>query len=185
MASARIFTAGAIALVSITVFNQRQRLKALSSMLGPKWNNLHPDVQQRAVTVLDAANDEFSPDGLAVGIFDGWRSTAAQQKEIDEGDSFVSSAMRSFHPWGMAVDFVFITPSGQWTWLPDPADADNSGYWDPRWNRLGRLIESAGFSWGGRWNQRDGPHAELPVIRPSALMANFNSFPEYQRTWAA
>ena len=170
---------------ALAIIAARQRLRAVLSRLGPKWTNLHPDVRTRAELVLIDANAEFETDGLAVGVHQGWRTIDQQQKEIAEGDSFVSHALRSFHPWGLAVDFVFIDKAGRWTWLPDPANAKNREFVDPRWHRLGAIIERHGFKWGGRFRTVfDGPHAELGLEKTNTLISRFGGFDQWQTSWA-
>lgn len=153
------------------------RIRQLASKLGDDWNMLHPEFQARALAVLDAANTAFAKDGLRVGIYDGYRDVSDQLREIQEGDSFLSHPLNGYHPWGLAADFVFIDRAGRWTWLPDPADPSNTGYIDPRWYELGAIIEAAGLEWGGRWDQFDGPHAQLDIARPSELRREWDDNP--------
>lgn len=145
--------------------------------LDSKWSKLNPEVKPRALQVLDAANRVFADTGYTVHIFDGWRPVASQQGHIESGASFVNDALRSYHVWGLAVDFVFKDSKGNWTWEPgaDCAIYDLSCHgtrW--YWDKLGEQIEAAGFEWGGRWRTFDGPHAQLTTLgRTSALIASY------------
>lgn len=153
--------------------------------LGPKWDHLHPIVRERAQRVLDDANAEFADDGLRVGMFDGWRDLDEQAVHIGAGASFVSATLDSYHVWGLAVDFVFLDRFGRWTWLPDPENPDNRAYRDPRWYRLGKIIERHGFEWGGRWPKFDGPHGQASDLTTvSALRSMFRTPDDYVAQFA-
>ena len=153
----------------------RQTLRQVLSRLGPTWTRLHDEVQRRAINVISNAAGEFAGDALTVGPFEGWRSVANQEREILEGDSFVTQPLRSFHPWGLAVDFVFIDARGNWTWLPDPNNPNDRRFVDPKWHRLGAIIERHGFGWGGRFSSFDGAHAQLPIMPIDGLLANYGT----------
>ena len=34
---------------------------------------------------------------------------------------------------------------------------------DPIWQRIGKIAESLGLRWGGRWRKRDMGHIEMPI----------------------
>ena len=177
---AQIITAATITALAGVVYSERQRFRAALSRIGPKWTNLHPEVRARGERVLIDATQEFEADGLRVGVFDGWRTIAKQEKEISEGDSFVTHALRSFHTWGLAIDFVFIDKRGGWTW--NPSNAPDG--WATEWNRLGAIIERHGFNWGGRWQTRDGPHAELELEPTATLISRHGGFDQWRNSWA-
>lgn len=149
--------------LALAAASQAQKIKGLTAKLGESWSNMHPEMQRRALQVIERATREFAPAGLTVGVYQGWRDVAEQLKQIEEGDSWVKDPLNSYHPWGLAADFVFIDSGGRWTWLPDESHPDNTSYWSPQWDRLGVIIERAGLEWGGRWRHRDGPHGQLPV----------------------
>ncbi len=140
-------------------------VRAQLSRLGPSWENLHPEVKRRALAVLREANRVFNPRGLWVGVFEGWRTEARQRQVMQRGTSGVRDWRYSYHPWGLAVDFVFLDRLGRWTWDRPRSD----------WDELGRIIEAQGFEWGGRWRSFDGPHAQLPLLKPSQLIAEYGA----------
>ncbi|MDR1748038.1 MAG: M15 family metallopeptidase [Spirochaetaceae bacterium] len=85
-----------------------------------------------------------------------------------------SSSGRSFHSWGLAVDFVsdswnryyiywkWIRESGSDRWMLIPPEQ--------RWNPPDAVIsafESEGFIWGGKWELWDNMHFEY---RPEILL---------------
>lgn len=160
-----------------------QDIRAALATVGPEFSNLHPQVQARAMQVLDAANAEFEADGYKVGIYEGWRDPATQARRIADGASGVTTPLASYHTWGLAVDFVFIDRFGRWTWLPDQKNPGNTAYRDPKWARLGAMIEAAGFEWGGRWRNFDGPHAQLPIVRTDQLRAAYATPADYIQTF--
>jgi hypothetical protein len=172
-----LLIAGA-ALMVASLWNGKN-LRAVMTMTGAGWHNLHPEVKTRAIRVLERAAAEFAHDGLMVGIFEGWRSVDTQRNKIATGDSFVSNPLSSYHSWGLAVDFVFLHGPGLWTWEPTGDEVIDRALWE----RLGLIIESEGFEWGGRWKTFDGPHAQLPLMRSAQLIEKYSA-PEAYITWA-
>lgn len=59
----------------------------------------------------------------------------------------VTQVKKSFHNFGLAFDFLFVTQDGK-------------RVWDGPWNKAGALGESLGLTWGGRWKAPDRPHLE-------------------------
>lgn len=169
----RWIIAGGITAGVIATMHRAQDLRAALAKTGKGWNNLHPGVQERALKVLEESVPVFETSGLKVGIFEGWRDLDTQRARIADGASWVDDALNSYHPWGLAVDFVFLDRLGRWTWLPDPKNPNNKAYVDPKWYTLGTIIERAGFEWGGRWRSFDGPHAQLRVQNVAALKKNY------------
>ncbi len=143
---------------------------------------VNPEVRRRANIVLDAANLEFAADGLQVGAFAGLRTVADERKNMDKGVSWLGLPLHSYHVWGLAVDFVFLK-NGRWTWAP----TGNEGVDHTLWVRLGKIIKSAGFEWGGDWSGKkfDGPHAQLPLMRVAQLQVRYHLPGEYIKTWVA
>jgi len=148
-----------------------KEIRSSLSMTGAGWDNLHPTVKQRAKNVIKKANKEFKKTGLSIGIFEGWRTEARQREVMGSGSSWVKDYRNSYHPWGLAVDFVFLDQFGQWTWEPIK---DNDAAWyeyvtqiftgdanAQAWDKLGDIIKAEGFEWGGDWKNRDAPHAQV------------------------
>lgn len=157
--------------LAAAALTQLQTIRQLTAQLGDDWKKLHPDVKRRALHVLAEANEHFAPKGLQVGIYDGWRDVKEQLQQIAEGDSKLKNPLNGYHPWGLAVDFVFIDRAGNWTWLPTD---DNKP--DPRWHELGAIIKRNGFEWGGEAFGAgffDGPHAQLPILSTTALRTRY------------
>lgn len=159
-------------------------IRAGLSMTGAGWDKLHPEVKARAERVLRKAAQEFTRDGLMVGIFEGWRDVSVQLKRIEAGASTVKNPLQSYHPWGLAVDFVFLHGPGLWTWDPDNLGKGADQRQSQAWQRLGEIIRSEGFEWGGDWKTLfDGPHAQLPLMRTAELNSQYHQPGEFI-TWA-
>ena len=158
-----------------------RELRAQLSMTGAGWDELHPEVKRRAAAVLQDANKLFKPQGLSVGIFEGKRTIARQLEVMGSGNSFLNDALRSYHVWGLAVDFVFLDRLGRWTW--EPFGKDERAWYDifssdpnrDAWEKLGAIIKKHGFEWGGDWQNFDGPHAQWTGAgRSRELIAKYN-----------
>lgn len=180
----------AAALTGLVLWKGRD-LRAALTMTGDGWNNLHPDMQQRAAAVLHDANAIFKPQGLSVGIFEGWRTLARQRDVMQRGNSFVTDPLHSYHVWGLACDFVFLDAFGQWTWQPF-SESECAWYnpfcTDPNqtaWATLGDIIKRQGLAWGGDWKNYDGPHGELTHFgRPQNLVATYHDPAQFRAVWA-
>ena len=61
----------------------------------------------------------------------------------------ISWTLESNHMTGNAFDFVPIKDGKAWWNAPDPV-----------WEQLGKIGESLGLTWGGRWPSPDKPHLE-------------------------
>lgn len=172
----------ALTLVLMAMANGK-KIRAELSKMGEGWSRLHPDVKARALAVLEEANAHFSAKGLQVGIFEGWRDVSEQLDRMASGASTVRDPLRSYHPWGLAVDFVFLKGPGLWTWDPDNLGEGANQRHSQSWQELGEIIRRHGFEWGGDWvSLFDGPHAQLPAMRTSALVAQYDK-PEEFITW--
>jgi peptidoglycan L-alanyl-D-glutamate endopeptidase CwlK len=99
--------------------------------------------------------------GIHVLIVDTLRTPEEQAENIRRG---VSWTPHSRHLTGDAIDvcpYEVFALSG-----PDKLQ------WDPAhpvWTRIGRVAESCGLVWGGRWAQRDLGHVEAPWPRESGI----------------
>lgn len=172
-----LLAAGAVGL-GVLLYKGRD-IVSRESLSGEGWDNLHPEVKRRANLVLQDAAEEFKGTGLTVGVFEGWRSVDRQREVMGDGNSWVSNALNSYHPWGLAVDFVFRNKSG-WTWEPTDVEAANMALW----KRLGAIIKKHGFEWGGDWDSFDGPHAQYTGAgKPHQLQTMFSD-PRGFITWA-
>ena len=160
---------GAIGAFAMLYAWKGKEIRSQLTLTGEGWNRLHPEVQRRALKVIEEANREFADDGLAVGIFEGYRSRERQQEVMDSGNSWTKDSDSSYHRWGLAVDIVFLNRLGRWTWSPPRA----------AWDRLGAIIERHGFQWGGRFRTFDGAHAQLPLMTIAQLKSQYTTPERY------
>lgn len=161
----------------VVAYMNKSKLMDMAAKLDSKWTRLHPDVKQKSIKVLEDINLFLKDTPYTVHIFDGWRPLVTQQQNIEKGVSFITDPNRSYHRWGLGVDFVFKDAAGNWTWEPGK---DCSWYelgcesTDWYWENLGRIIKENGFEWGGDWKSFDGAHAQLTTLgRTSDLIAKY------------
>lgn len=96
--------------------------------------------------------------GIAVQIVDTLRTPAEHAANLAAG---VSWTTHSKHLDGLAIDlcpYAVYDISG-----PDKLQWNAA---DPIWARIGAIGEAVGLVWGGRWQQRDMGHFELPSTPP-------------------
>lgn len=87
--------------------------------------------------------------GLNVEVFETVRTYARQSYLVSIKNS---KTMNSYHRLGLAVDIVFKTAKGNWTWDRPKAD----------WDKLAQIVEECGFSSGWYFKSfKDGPHAQI------------------------
>lgn len=117
--------------------------------------DLHPFVKDQAEKVVFACREA----GLEVDVFETLRTLERQKWLKSNGKS---TTLSSYHRLGLAVDFVFKTAKGNWTWDRPKED----------WDKLADIVEAYGFSSGWRWKSfKDGPHAQMQFagIRSTSL----------------
>lgn len=107
-------------------------------------DRVHPYVKQQALKVV--ADCEAA--GLSVAIFETIR-TFERQKWLKANGK--SKTLNSYHRLGLAIDFVFLTKSGNWTWRVK----------DEKWDQLAEIMERHGFSSLWKRSGWDGPHGEV------------------------
>lgn len=137
-------------------------------MTGPRWDRLTPATKQKTLDLLSEAEKA----GLPVMFWSGWRDVDGQLKNMSEGTSWVSHPLNSIHPWGEAVDIVFVDFLGMPAW-PDPKIPQNLA----AWQKLGEIGERIGFDWGGRWRNFDGAHMQRKGVRARDLRAAYADNP--------
>lgn len=127
---------------------------------------LAPDIRDAALRFIV----EASRQGIAVRITETIRTRTRQQWlwSIGRTNSHpVSGSVlkltnappgSSKHETGLAFDVVPMIPS------PTGASGDYrpTAWWNcPYWEQLGKIGESCGLKWGGRWASPDRPHFEI------------------------
>ncbi len=69
----------------------------------------------------------------------------------DENKKVITWTLQSRHLSGLAIDIAPLNDAGHIDW--------NAPF--ETWEKIGTIGESCGFSWGGRWKERDLPHFEV------------------------
>ena len=109
--------------------------------------SLEPEIKTRAERLLAKAKEQ----GLNIRITETFRSVKKQDEYYNKGrtssGSKVTNAkgLQSYHQYGLAFDVSFVGSNA----YPN----DNA-----IWEKLGKIGESLGLVWGGRFN--DKPHFE-------------------------
>ncbi len=118
-------------------------------------NALHPRLRLLAPIFVERCGEN----GLTVGIGECVRSVSEQDELYEKGRSKKGSIVTnargssymSMHQWGIAFDFYRNDGKGAYN------NAD--GFFD----KAGKIGESLGLEWGGRWKKiSDKPHFQLP-----------------------
>jgi peptidoglycan L-alanyl-D-glutamate endopeptidase CwlK len=105
---------------------------------------LHPIVRAKAEQLVQLARGQ----GITLKLTEGYRPPERQASLLTAGATDAKPGW-SFHQYGLAVDVV-------------PLDAQGKAWWEPPagvWETIGRIGESLGFTWGGRFP----PTAKLPL----------------------
>ena len=105
---------------------------------------LHPIVLAKAQQLVRLAQAE----GIRVLLTEGYRPPERQADLLATGATAAKPGY-SFHQYGLAFDLV-------------PLDGLGRAWWEApqkMWLDLGRIGESLGLSWGGRWT----PTLKLPL----------------------
>jgi peptidoglycan L-alanyl-D-glutamate endopeptidase CwlK len=113
--------------------------------------NLNQAFAQRVTQTLERARRE----GMDMQTNLGYRTFAQQDGLYAQGRTAPGNRVtnarggQSWHNYGVAMDNVFSTPTGQPSW-PDNGN----------WTRYGEIAQSNGLTWGGNWQSPDRPHVE-------------------------
>ena len=114
-------------------------------------DDLHPAFRPIAFELLA----RFTEAGLAVMVVDTLRTPEEHAANLAKG---VSWTARSKHLDGLAID---VAPYDMYSLHgPDKLKWDAS---EPAWERMGVIGERLGLRWGGRWQQKDLGHFEMPT----------------------
>lgn len=130
--------------------------------------DIHPMVRYMAQRLI---LESFAA-GVPIIITQGYRSIAYQNDLFAQGRTkpgqIVTNARggRSYHNYGLAVDFALLMPDGRTASWDTLRDGDNDRKAD--WLEVAEIGKRIGFEWGGDWPKfRDMPHFQhtfgLPV----------------------
>lgn len=84
---------------------------------------------------------------LYVTVIETLRSEAQHQADLKNKVSWIK---HSLHQDGLAMDVVPNDLLKEKGWGPD----------SPLWEKMGKIGEAVGMTWGGRWKQKDLDHFE-------------------------
>lgn len=119
---------------------------------------VHPVVAAHATAVVEGC----ARHGVAVGIFEGYRSPTRQAALYALGRTAPGPAvtnagpLESYHNFGLAVDLVVdgdpVKPGFQWDWSNRRREYET----------IGAVAEEHGCEWAGRWKRfPEKPHIQL------------------------
>lgn len=117
-----------------------------------KLDDLSPRFRPLAITLIARIVEA----GIAILVLDTRRTPEEQEQMLQRG---VSWTRNSRHLTGDAIDLVpyeIYNLHG-----PDKLQWNAA---DPGWQVMGKIGESLGLTWGGRWNKRDMGHFEYPTV---------------------
>lgn len=112
--------------------------------MSSRLDDLAPEFKLKAFELLARCVEARIP----VVIVETLRTQEQQDKNIAAG---VSWTQHSKHLTGHAIDIALVAVLSIKGWAPD----------HPQWERIGKIGESLGLTWGGRWKRRDCPHFEI------------------------
>jgi peptidoglycan LD-endopeptidase CwlK len=140
-----------------------QKFETVKSKSDKRLVGLHPVVKQRAELLIYAAYNA----GVPTVITQGFRSFEYQNQLYAQGrfgnpGPIVTNAKggRSFHNYGLAIDFALLLPDGKSVSWDTVRDGDRDGQRD--WFEVAAIGKKLGFEWGGDWERFiDMPHLQL------------------------
>lgn len=128
-------------------------------MASRKLEDLHPDVRFLAEKFLDAAADE----GIEVLVTCTYRSGIEQAQLYAQGRTAKGKIVTNAQP-GESLHNTLLNGQPAARAFDVVPMIVGKPMWDdehPSWEALGRIGESVGLEWGGRWRKPDKPHFEL------------------------
>jgi peptidoglycan LD-endopeptidase CwlK len=117
-----------------------------------RLDDLRPTFKPLAIELLARLVEA----GIHVMIIDTLRTEEEHKANLLKKVSWVK---RSKHLDGLAID---VCP-----WMQYNLHGPNKLQWDssdPIWERIGKIGETLGLVWGGRWRVRDMGHFETPAL---------------------
>jgi peptidoglycan LD-endopeptidase CwlK len=137
-----------------TVFTTKEveQLRPKASGASRDWNLLDADFRQRLLLVYKIMREQH---GYEMALIEAYRSPERQTSLLAIGDHVTKAgAFMSYHQFGLAADNAFFRNGQIVISEADPWAA--KGY-----ELYGKVAESVGLHWGGRWKLMDLGHVEL------------------------
>lgn len=121
---------------------------------------LHPVIRQAAVDGFLAAVAALSGKN-SLRVTYGLRTFEQQRLLLAKRPPVTKAGPgQSYHNYGLALDYVLISPDGKKVSYNLREDLDADGFAD--WRECADAFKAHGFAWGGDWNSfKDNPHVEL------------------------
>lgn len=111
--------------------------------------------------------------GIPLMIVDTMRTPEEQAANLAKGVSWTKNSKhlpQALDGKALAID---VCPYLIWDARgPDKLNWDEKA---PEWQIIGKIGESLGFTWGGRWAQKDMGHFEYKAIQPSGIVNGFTA----------
>lgn len=116
------------------------------------WQMLRPEFAQRLLLVFRIMKEQY---GYDMALIEGYRSPERQNMLSAMGSNVTNaSAFQSYHQFGLAGDCAFLRDGKLVIDEKDPWAM--AGY-----QLYGKVAESVGLTWGGRWKMMDFGHTEF------------------------
>ena len=121
------------------------------SITDKRISTLHRDVQSPATAFINEVEAKLD---IRLRVTDALRTNAEQDSLYAQGRTKPglvvtgAKAGESYHNYGLAIDVVEITNSG------------NVNY-STNWSAIEKIGINNGFSWGGNWPKPDRPHFQM------------------------
>ena len=129
-------------------------MKTWDKYTNERIQKLHPIVRKRTIEFINRSEKKL---GIQLRVFSAYRSFEEQNELYAKGRTApgnivtYAQAGESYHNFGLAIDVVEIV--------------NNKAVWkNPNWPKIGKIGESLGFTWGGRWKMKDLPHFQVEII---------------------
>ncbi len=125
--------------------------KTWDSVTNKRILTLHQNVQGPATVFINEVKAKL---GIRLRVTDALRTNAEQNSLYAQGRTKPglvvtgAKAGESYHNYGLAIDVVEITNSG------------NVNY-STNWSAIEKVGVNNGFSWGGNWPKPDKPHFQM------------------------
>ncbi len=139
-----------------TVFTTQEILQTrpLLSSASRDWQLLNHDFTQRLLLIFKIMKEKH---GYDMVLLEGYRSPERQDRLAHQKTHVTdAAAFESYHQYGLAADCAFLR-DGKLV-ISEKDDWAMRGY-----QLYGKVAESVGMQWGGRWKLMDFGHTELRV----------------------
>lgn len=121
---------------------------------------LHPKVKDEVIKIINEANALLTQHSQ-IRIVQGLRTIDEQNTLYAQGRTTpgpkVTNAKggRSFHNYGLAVDFCLLIDGKEISWdMAKDYDQDKKA----DWTEVVEVFKKYGWEWGGNWKTKDNPH---------------------------